>query len=53
VPRLQFILVIEPDHDSRVTYAEYLQTFRIVTGIRVPASRTPKCQQVYRRVMVL
>jgi DNA-binding response OmpR family regulator len=67
-------LVIEPDDDSRVTYAEYLQTFRftvltadtgadgfsrasdadvIVTGIRVPASRTPKCQQVYRLVMVL
>jgi len=25
----------------------------IVTGIRVPGSRTPKCEEVYRRVMVL
>jgi DNA-binding response OmpR family regulator len=25
----------------------------IVTGIRVPGSRTPKCDEVYRRVMVL
>ena len=71
MPRLQFILVIEPDDDSRVTYAEYLQTFRftvltadttddgltratdanvIVTGIRVPGSRTPKCDEVCRCV---
>jgi hypothetical protein len=25
----------------------------IVTGIRVPGSRMPKCEEVYRRVMVL
>jgi hypothetical protein len=25
----------------------------IVTGIRVPGSRTPKCEEIYRRVMVL
>jgi hypothetical protein len=25
----------------------------IVTRIRVPGSRTPKCDEVYRRVMVL
>ena len=25
----------------------------IVTGIHVPGSRTPKCEEVYRRVMVL
>jgi hypothetical protein len=25
----------------------------IVTGIRVPGSRTPKCEEVYRRVTVL
>jgi hypothetical protein len=27
VPRPQFILLIEPDDDSRVTYAEYQDTF--------------------------
>ena len=73
MPRPQFILLIEPDDDSRVMYAEYQHTFGftvltadttddgliradaevIVTGIRVPGSRTPKCQQVYRRVMML
>jgi hypothetical protein len=73
MPRLQFILFIEPD-DSRVMYAEYPHTFGftvltadttndaltratdadvIVTGIRVPGSRTPTCDEVYRRVMVL
>jgi CheY-like chemotaxis protein len=74
VSRPQFILLIEPDYDSRMIYAEYLHTFGltvltadttddgltratdadvIVTGIRVPGSRTPKCEEVYRRVMVL
>jgi hypothetical protein len=74
VPRPQFILLIEPDDDSRVIYAEYQHTFGltvltadttddgltrvgdadvIVTGIRVPRLRTPKCDEVYRRVMVL
>ena len=74
MPRPQFILLIEPDDDSRVMYAEYQDTFGftvltaditddglirgadadvIVTGIRVPGSRTPKCDEVYRRVMVL
>ena len=73
MPRLQFILLIEPDDDS-VMYAEYLHTFGftlltadatddgltrasdadfIVTGIRVPSSRTPKCKEIYRHVMVL
>jgi hypothetical protein len=33
---------------TRATAAEV-----IVTGIRVPGSRTPKCEQVYRHVMVL
>jgi hypothetical protein len=72
--RRQFILLIEPEDDSRVMYAEYQDTFGftvltasttddgltrstdadvIVTGIRVPHSRTPKCEEVYRRVMVL
>ena len=72
--RPQFILLIEPDDDSRVKYAEYLHTFGftvltadttddgltrasdadvIVTGIRVPGSRTPKCEDVVRCVMVL
>ena len=72
--RTQFILLFEPDDDSRVMDAEYQDTFGftiltaatpddgltrgihadvIVTGIRVPSSRTPKCQEVYRRVMVL
>jgi DNA-binding response OmpR family regulator len=74
VPQPQFILLIEPDDDSRVMYAEYQHTSGftvltadttddgltrakdaavIVTGIRVPGSRTPKCEEVYRRVMVL
>jgi len=74
VPRPQFILLIEPDDNSRMMYAEYLQTFGftvltadttddglsrasdadvLVTGIRVPGSRTPTCEEVYRRVMVL
>jgi hypothetical protein len=74
VPRPQFILLIEPDDDSRVTYAEYQDTFGftlltadttddgltratgadvIVTGIRVPDSRTSTCNEIYRRVMVL
>jgi hypothetical protein len=74
VPQPQFILIIEPDDDRRVTYAEYQHTFGftvltadstdegltrataadvIVTGIRVPGSRTPKCEEVYCRVMVL
>jgi hypothetical protein len=74
VPRPQFILLIEPDDDSPVMYAEYQHTFGftdltpdttddgspratdadvIVTGIRVPGSRTPKSEEVYRRVMVL
>ena len=73
MPQPQFILLIEPDDDSRVMYAEYQHTFGctvptadttddglpdtdadvIVTGIRVPGSRTPKCEEVYRRVMVL
>jgi hypothetical protein len=75
VPRLRFILRIEPDDDdSRVMYAEYQDTFGftvlsadpmddastratdadvIVMGIRVPGSRTPKCEEVHRRVMVL
>ena len=33
---------------TRVTAAEV-----IVTGIRVPGSETPKCEEVYCRVMVL
>jgi CheY-like chemotaxis protein len=74
VSQPQFILLIEPDDDSRVTYAEYQHTFGftvltadttddgltrataadvIVTGIRMPGSRTRKCEEVYRRVMVL
>ena len=74
MPQPQFILLIEPDDDSRVTHAEYQHTFGftvltadttddgltrataadvIVTGIRMPGSRTPKCEEVYRRVMVL
>jgi hypothetical protein len=74
VPRPQLILLIEPDDDSRVTYAEYQDTFGftlltadttddgltratdaevIVTGIRVPGSRTSKCDEIYRRVIVL
>ena len=74
VSQPQFILIIEPDDDSRVTSAEYQHTFGftvltadttddgltrvtaadvIVTGIRVPGSRTPKCEEVYCRVMVL
>jgi len=74
VPRPQFILLIEPDDNSRMMYAEYLQTFGftvltadttddglsrasdadvLVTGIRVPGARTPTCEEVYRRVMVL
>jgi hypothetical protein len=74
VPRPQFILLIKPDDDSRVRYAEYQHTFGftvltadtteegltratdadvIVTGIRVPGPRTPKCDEVYRREMVL
>jgi hypothetical protein len=74
VPRQQFILLIEPDDDSRVIYAEYQHTFGfsvltadttdngltratdadvIVTGICVPGSRTPTCEEVYRCVMVL
>jgi hypothetical protein len=73
VPRQQFILLIEPDDDSRVN-AEYQHTFGfrvltadttdngltratdadvIVTGICVPGSRTPICEEVYRCVMVL
>ena len=73
MPRQQSILLIEPDDDRRVMYAEYLHTFGftvmtadttddgltratdadvIVTGIRVPGSRTSKCEAVYRRVMV-
>src|SRR6266849_7849935 len=64
VPRPQFILLIEPDDDSRMRYAEYQDTFGftvltadttddgltrvteadvIVTGIRVPGSRTRQC----------
>jgi hypothetical protein len=74
VPRPQFILLIEPDNDSRATYAEFQHPFGftvlttdttddgltratdadvIVTGIRVVGLRTPKCEEVYRRVMVL
>ena len=74
MPRPQFILLIEPDNDSRAEYAEFRHPFGfmvltadttddgltratdadvIVTGIRVPGSRTPKCDEVYRRVMVL
>jgi hypothetical protein len=74
VSRTQFILFIEPDHDSRVMYAQYQPTFGftvltadttddgstrasdadvIVTGIRVQGSRTPQCDEVYRRVIVL
>jgi hypothetical protein len=74
VPRQQFILLIEPDDDSREMYADCLRTCEftvrtgdttddgltrasdaddIVTRIRVPGSRTPKCDEVYRRVMVL
>jgi hypothetical protein len=74
VPRPQFILLIEPDDDSRVMYADYQHTFAvtvltadvtdnglaratdadvIVTGIGVPGSRPPKCEEVYRLVMVL
>jgi hypothetical protein len=70
----QFILLIEPDNDSRAAYAEFRHPFGftvltadstddrltratgadvIVTGIRAPDSRTPKCEEVYRRVMVL
>jgi hypothetical protein len=67
-------LLIEPDDDSRVIYAECQHTFGltvltadtpddeliratdahvIVNWIRVPGSRTPKSEEVYRRVMVL
>jgi hypothetical protein len=74
VPRLQILPRIEPDDDSRVSYAECQHTFGltvltadttdyeltratdahvIVNGIRLPGSRTPKCQEVYCRVMVL
>jgi hypothetical protein len=74
VPRPQFILLIEPDDDSRVIHAEYQHTVGltvltadttdkgltratdadvIVTGIRVPGSRMPKCEKVFRRAMVL
>jgi hypothetical protein len=74
VPRPQFILLFEPDDDSRVVDTDYQHTFAftvvtadtaddgltratdadvIVTGIRVPGWRTPKCEEVYRRVMVL
>jgi hypothetical protein len=74
MPRPQFILLIEPDPDSRVMYAADQDTFGftvltagttddgltrgtdadvIVIGIRVPGSRTPKCEEVYRRVTVL
>jgi hypothetical protein len=74
VLRPQFILLIEPDDDSRVVYPEYQDTFGftvliaditddglirgadadvIVTGIRVPGSRTSKCEEVCRRVTVL
>ena len=72
--RPQSILLIEPDDDNRVMYAEYLHATGftvltadttddgltrgtdadvIVTGIRVPGLRTLKCEEVYRRVMVL
>ena len=74
MPQPQFILLIEPDDESRVTDADSLHTFGftilpadttddgltrataadvIVTGIRVPGSRTAKCEEVCRRVMVL
>lgn len=51
MPQPQFILLIEPDDDSRVMYATDADV--IVTGIRTPGSRTPKCEAVYCRVMVL
>ena len=74
MPRAQFILLIEPDDDSRVMFAEYVYTFGftvltsdtthdgltratdaevIVTAIHVPGSRAAKCDDIYRRVMVL
>jgi hypothetical protein len=33
---------------TRATDAEV-----IVTGIRVPGSRTPECEEIYRRVLIL
>ena len=74
MPRPQFILLIQPDDDSREMYAEYPHTFGftiltadttddglpratdadvIVTGIRAPGSRAPKCEGGCRRVNVL
>jgi len=68
VSRPQFILLIEPDDDSRVMYFGFTvltadatddgltratDAHVIVNWIRVPGSRTPKCEEVYRRVMVL
>jgi hypothetical protein len=74
VPRLQFLLLIEPDDDSRVMYAECQHTSRstllavdttddglipgtgaevIVNWICVPGSRTPKYEEIYRRVIML
>jgi hypothetical protein len=74
VPRLQFLLLIEPDDDSRAMYAECRDTFGsallavdttddglirgndavvFVNWIRVPGSRAPKYEELYRRVIVL
>ena len=74
MPRLQFLLLIEPDDDSCVTYAERHHTSGstllavdttddglirgtdaeiIVNWICVPGSRTPKHEEIYRRVIML